>query len=199
MSRSPLAVALVAVLALAGCSSTPFGDAGRIHYVRVESGYSRSDFAYGAAGRDMTTEILGNPFPGVSQAVFDQAVTDAMQGAHFGQPTHFTTTPDDTARPVYRVRMLWNGPLSANGARLCESAPENAPYEGGGPDPDGQTRLVAAFCRSDRPATYLVGSIGGVTSTDDPRFVSFVRQVTTQLFPPRDGTFEPGDCNWQTC
>ncbi|GIK96040.1 MAG: hypothetical protein BroJett029_02490 [Alphaproteobacteria bacterium] len=196
MSRSPFAFALVAALALAGCSSTPFGDAGKIHYVRVESGYSRSDFAYGAAGRDMTTEILGNPFPGISQAAFDQAVTDAMQGAHFGRPTHFTTTPDDSARPVYRVRMLWNGPLSANGGRLCDGTDFEG---GGGPHPDGEARLLVAFCRSDRPATYLVGSIGGVTGPDDPRFVSFVRQVTTQLFPPRDGTFEPGECNWQTC
>lgn len=194
--RAGVSALFAAAILLAGCAGvTDIGDAGKIDYVRVDTAYSRADFAYGGAGRDLTTVILGNPFPNVSQADFDRAVTDRMQGAHFGPATHFTTTPDESARPVYRVHMLWNGPLSANGNRLCDGTP----LEGGGAAPDGRVRLVAAFCRSDRAATYLVGSIGDVTGPDDPRFLRFVQQVTMQLFPPRDGFFESDNCTWPTC
>lgn len=194
MLRAFHGLALAAALALGACAAGSGIGGGRIDFVRVETAYSRADFAYAGAGRDLTTEILGNPFVGVAQAAFDQSVTDAMQGAHFGPRTHFTTAPDETARPVYRVRMLWNGPPGTNGGALCDGTP----LAGGGPA-SGEVRLIAAFCRSDRPATYLSGSVDGVTGPDDPRFIGFIRQVTSQLFPPRDGIFESDSCMWATC
>lgn len=188
-------VALVLATTLGACAAgSGIGGGGKIDFVRVETAYSRADFAYAGAGRDLTTEILGNPFANLAQPAFEQAVTDAMQGAHFGPRTHFTTTPDESARPVYSVRMLWNGPLGTNGGALCDGTP----LAGGGPA-NGEVRLIAAFCRSDRHATYLSGSVDGVTGPDDPRFVGFIRQVTAQLFPPRDGTFESDSCMWATC
>ncbi len=193
MVRPIHAVALAATLALGACAAG-IGGGGKIDFVRVETAYSRADFAYAGAGRDLTTEILGNPFANLAQPAFDRAVTDAMRGAHFGPRTNFTTAPDDSARTVYRVRMLWNGPLGTNGSALCDGTP----LVGGGPA-NGEVRLIAAFCRSDRPATYLSGSVDGVSGPDDPRFVSFIRQVTTELFPPRDGIFESHDCMWGSC
>lgn len=196
MLRPVHVLALAASLALAGCmaSAAMIGGGGRIDFVRVETAYSRADFAYAGAGRDMTTEILGNPFANLAQAAFDRAVTGAMQGAHFGPRTNFTTTPGESARPVYRVRMLWNGPIGTNGHKLCDGTP----LQGGGPA-DGEVRVLAAFCRGDGAATYLSGSVDGATGPDDPRFVHFIRQVTTELFPPRDGLFESHDCMWSTC
>jgi hypothetical protein len=196
MPRTVQAFSIVALLALAACSgSTGFGGAGRIDYTRVDTAYSRADFAYAGSGRDMATDILGNPFPGVTQAAFDSAVTTAMHGAHFGPPTNFTTTPGESARPAYRVRLLWNGPLSANGNALCT----DDPVQGGGGEPGGKARLVAAFCNSGDASTYVVGSVDGVSGPDDPRFVGFVRQVTLKLFPPRDGQFDPDRCFWPDC
>lgn len=196
MSRPALGFSVAALLALAACSDgTGFGSAGRIDYTRIDTAYSRADFAYAGAGRDMATDILGNPFPGVSQAAFDSAVTTAMHGAHFGPPTNFTTTPGDSARPAYRVRLLWNGPLSANGNALCS----DTSIQGGGAEPGGKARLIAAFCNSGDASTYVVGSVDGVSGPDDPRFVSFLRQVTLKLFPPRDGQFDPDRCFWPDC
>lgn len=191
MSQSTLGFTLLAAcLALAGCAGGLGLDSGRIDYVRVDGGYHQSDFVYGASGRDLTTDVLGNPFPNISQAEFGQAVTDAMQDAHFGPRTHFTTTPDDSARPVYRVRMLWNGATSTNGQHLCDGTP----VQGGGAEAADEIRLIAAFCRSDRAQTYVVASIDDVNSPDDPRFRTFLRHVTTRLFPPRDMFDDPDRC-----
>lgn len=194
MSRQLFTPLLAAVaLSLAGCAGDRFGS-GRIDFTRVDSSWSRADFAYAAANRDLATEVLGNPFAGVPQAAFDRALTDAMLGAHFGLPTNFTTTPGESARPLYRVRMLWNGPTATNGNQLCDGTE----LEGGGAEPDGEARVIAAFCRGDRASTYVVGSIGGALGPDDSRFTGFVKQVTMALFPPRDGIFE-SDCVWSTC
>src|SRR5690606_19560711 len=111
---------LLTVSMLGGCAGAGgIGGTGQIDFVRVATSYSRADFSYAGSGRDFATEIVGTPFPSVPQAAFEEAVTAAMQGAHFGPPAHFTTTPDDSARLTYRVRMLWNGPLSTNGGDLC--------------------------------------------------------------------------------
>lgn len=193
MRRVLVPVLVVVAVLLGGCAEGRVGG-GKIDFTRVDSSWSRSDFAYAAAGRDLTTEILGNPFGGVSQNDFEQAVTAAMQGAHFGPATNFTTTPGESARPLFRVRMLWNGPTSTSGARLCE----DTPVQGGGPEAGGRVRLIAAFCRGGRASTYLMGSVDGVRGPDDPRFTEFVREATMALFPPRDGNFE-SDCMWSTC
>lgn len=193
MHRMFRAAAAVALLMLPACSSVE--QAGRIDYARLDSAYSRVDFAYAGSGRDMRTEIYGNPFPEVAQADFDEAVTSAMYGAHFGPATHFTTQPDNSARPAYRVRLLWNGPRSANGNNLCG----DHDYQGGGKEPNGTARLIAAFCRSDRALSYLVGSVDGVTGPDDPKFVAFVRQATMRLFTPRDDRQERDRCFMPDC
>ena len=191
MSRLLLAGSvIIAGLALAGCASGSGLDGGRIDYVRVDGGYHQSDFAYGASGRDLATDMIGNPFPNVGQAEFGQAVTDAMQGSHFGPRTHFATAPDDSARPAYRVRMLWNGAPSINGQELCDGTP----LEGGTGAGGEEIRLIAAFCRGDRAQTYVVGSVDEVSSPDDPRFRTFVRHVTSRLFPPADRFDDPDRC-----
>lgn len=193
--RHSLLTAMIAVSLLLGSCAGDWGNTGRIDYSRIDGAYSRRDFAYAGSGRDMTTEIYGNPFRDVAKADFDSAVTSAMAGAHFGPATNFTTTPGDTARPTYRVRMLWNGPRSASPSALCRDTPEGA----GGGSESGTARLVAAFCRSDRAVTYVVGSVDDVNGPDDARFLGFVRQVTHQLFPPRDGDFDRERCFMPDC
>lgn len=194
MWRSLQTAMLGAALLLGACAGD-WGNTGRIDYSRIDGAYSRRDFAYAGSGRDMRTEIYGTPFLGVAKVEFDKAVTDAMRGAHFGPATNFTTTPGDSARSTYRVRMLWNAPRSASPSRLCEGTPEDP----GAISEDGRARLIAAFCRSDRAITYVVGSVDDVSGPDDPRFVGFVRQVTHRLFPPRDGDFDRERCFMLEC
>ena len=84
---------------------------------------------------------------------------------------------------------------SANGNNLCG----DHDYQGGGKEPNGTARLIAAFCRSDRALSYLVGSVDGVTGPDDPKFVAFVRQATMRLFTPRDDRQERDRCFMPDC
>ncbi len=52
--------------------------------------------------------------------------------------------------------------------------------------------VVAALCRGgDGALTYLVGSVDDIKGPSDPRFESFLRQVTVQLFPKTDPTQDP--------
>jgi hypothetical protein len=51
----------------------------------------------------------------------------------------------------------------------------------------GNVTMVAALCRGgDAALTYLVGSLNDVQGPSDPRFESFLRQATMQLFPKID-------------
>src|SRR4029453_16550263 len=144
--------ATLAFTALSGCSGTPV-----IDYVRLEPGYRAQQFAYAAGGRDLKADIQGNPFA-MPKEEFDATVTDAMQGAHFGQPTNFTTTPGDSARPGYRVRLLFNGPGASTGGIVCGGEPAII-----GPSPEGgNVRLLAAFCNGPYPLSYLSAQVSGI-------------------------------------
>lgn len=178
----------VAVLAVAACA--PGGV--RLTQQEVSPSYSPGDFAYAGAGRDMRVVVVGNPFGG-DRAGFEKAVTDAMQGQHWGQRTNFTTTPGPRARDRYRVVMLFNPPRSLSGTRLCREDPSTLPRESAG---DGIV-LFAAFCRGKRSRTQIKGYVSGATGPDDPAFRELVGQVTNGLFPPDRGIDrEPGEPLW---
>src|SRR5438552_3662173 len=127
MYRITLAATLM-LTTLGGCSGT-----GIIDYVHLEPRYRAQEFGYAAGGRDLRADVQGNPFA-MPQNEFNAVVTDAMQGAHFGQPTNFTTTPGDSAREGYRVRLLFNGPDAGNGWILCGGEPAAV-----GPSPESGT------------------------------------------------------------
>lgn len=184
-------VATLAFATLVGCSGMPV-----IDYVHLEPGYRAQQFAYAAGSRDLKTDIQGNPFA-MPKEEFDATVTDAMQGAHFGQPTHFTTTPGDSARPRYRVRLLFNGPLASSGRIVCAGDPAIV-----GPSPEGgNVRLLAAFCNGPYPLSYLSAHVSGIGDARDPAFRRFMRNVIANLFPPQnrqeqehDNCAPPSDC-----
>ena len=188
--REIAVLAVLALAALGGCSR-----AGVIDYVRLEPRYQPQQCGSAAGGRDLMVEVQGNPFA-ISQDEFAALVTDAMQGAHFGQPTNFTTSPGDSARPDYRVRLLFNGPGASTGGIVCAGEPATI-----GPSPNrGDVRLLAAFCHNQDPLSYLTAHISGLQDAHDPALRDFVRQVTSNLFPPQNyqernrGCVPPGDC-----
>lgn len=168
----------------------------RLTQQEISPSYKAGEFAYAGAGRDMRVVVAGNPFGG-DQPTFGKAVTDRMQGNHWGPRTHFTTTPNETARSSYRVVMLFGPPRNLVGMRLCR--------EEGAALPTAQTGkeiiLFAAFCRSNETMTEIKGRIAGATGPDDPVFGDLVAQVTNALFPP-DRRFEDdhGGCPpWLQC
>lgn len=167
-----------AALAVTACAAGGV----RLTQQEIAPNYSPGEFAYAGAGRDMRVVVVGNPFGG-DGAGFEKAVTDAMQGRHWGQRTNFTTTPGPNARDRYRVVLLFNPPRSLNGSRLCHDAPATLPTESAS---EGIT-LFAAFCRGKRSRTEIKGYISGASGPDDPAFRALLGQVTNGLFPPDRG------------
>lgn len=186
------AIALAVLMLTAACATGGV----TLSLQNVHTAYSAGEFAYAGAGRDLRVVIAGDPFGG-DAAAFGAAVTDAMQGQHWGQPTNFTTTPGESARPNYRVVMLFNPPITLNAVRLCEDEPSALPTDATG---DGIV-LFGAFCLGDKGLTAIRGHIAGAAGPADPAFRSLVGQVTNGLFPPeRDRLRDRNRCPpWMSC
>ena len=200
-SRGPwFAAAAAALLLTTGCAGSGGGSGGpAISYSSIESIYSYHEVSYAADGRDLEVVVMGNPFG--ETGVNDDALGDAVVGAMQGQPgwmvTNFTTTPGETARPLYRVVWLIGVDAGTSLYRLCgpTSGINIAGYNIGGYAPTAAERatppkpgnsMIAAFCRRERMMSYLGASIGGITSPDDPRFRELIKTATRQLLPHRD-------------
>lgn len=183
----------VILVSLLAAACTPGGAILTHQYINPL--YGAGQFAYAGAGRDLRVDVVGNPFDG-DPAAFGRAVTDAMQGRHFGPATHFTTTPGGDARSAYRVVMLFDPPLSLNPMRLCDDPPSTLPTQAG----QGRLFVFAAFCRGSKALTSVKGGIAGAAGPDDPAFRDLVGRVTHALFPP-DRRADPNDrCPpWMVC
>ena len=200
-SRGPwFATAAAALLMLGGCVGTGGGSGGpMISYSSIEPIYNYQEASYAADGRDLEVVVLSNPFgeAGVSDDALGDAVVGAMQGQPGWMVTNFTTTPGESARPLYRVVWLIGVDAGTSLYRLCgpTSGINIAGYNVGAYTPSDAeraappkpgTKVIAAFCRRERMMTYLGASIGGITSPDDPRFREFIKTATRQLLPHRD-------------
>lgn len=194
------AVMLATTLLMAGCAGGGFGvgasgggagvsygsglglgTASRVVTIPPSHLYTPLEFSYAAGGRDLTTEISGNPF-GMDQATFDQVVTDLMRGRHFGPPTNFTTTPGPSAREPYHVVLAFNPEGALTHQALCLR--RRVPTQPLGAD--GRMTLQAAFCRGGGMMTGVVGYASGVRSIEDPAFRRMIADTTLSLFPPVD-------------
>ena len=149
-----------------------------INYSWLSYSYSPHDIAYAGGPGELWTEVSGNPFMG-TKADFDQIVTQSMYGAHFGPPTHFTTTPGPTARRMFHVRLLFNGTATDQG-HICMGPPE--PILGA---PTNGLVLYAAFCQ-DNDALSFLRAEGTFAGPKDPNFTDFMHDVTMKLFPPQN-------------
>ena len=122
-----------------------------------------------------------------------------MYGAHFGPPTHFTTTPVGNFKRIFAVRLVFDATYPVTVNTICSIPPESPKRTAPG---NGTVRLSAAFCQSGDALTYLDAGGSGYSGPDDPRFVQFIRQVTTRLFPPQNPELRRGQeqhCKFNTC
>ena len=175
---------LVAALVVAACTAeTIMGD---IYRVGVPS-----EFAYAGGGRDLTTVIVGNPFYRPKDEV-ETAITDAMQGQHPGPLTHFTTRPGDSARPNYRITIVFNPPINLDVQDLCGDV-TSLRSEGRGEN----LRMLAAFCSHGDVMSYAYGSTRAATSPKDAAVRSLVANVLNELIPVADPLNKGGDSDLQ--
>ena len=182
---------LLILFALAACATS----GGVITFTYTDSGYSPGEFAYAGGPGELWTVIMGNPFNAPQPAV-DQAITGTMYNAHFGPATQFTTTPGPNARKVYRVVVMLNGP-ETNSMAACGAVPPIQPsYRG------GNVLLFAAFCRGDYALTFLRAAGDGFAGPDDPKFRTFIQEITIRLFPPQNYDMHNQShdhCSWDGC
>jgi hypothetical protein len=181
------AVLIGLALLLAACTNSPPGSSsfggGTIHWTYYDYSYTPiADISIAGGSGQLLAQILGNPF-NVDQEQFDKAVTDAMYGAHFGPPTHFTSAPLGSFKRIFYVRLGFGGlsPLSIN--TIC-TIPPALPQRNA--TANGSVSLSAAFCQEGRVLTYLEAGGTGYTGPNDPRFAEFIKNVTFRLFPPNN-------------
>jgi hypothetical protein len=119
--------------------------------------------------------VYGNPFA-MDRRAFARAVTDTMQGANYGRPTNFTTTPGPSAERNLWVVMAFNADVGPYA--LC----------GGGPVETRVRRdvltLTAAWCFDGRQDSLVTAAVGPAAGVNDPRFRALVRQTVLNLFVP---------------
>ncbi len=153
--------------------------------------YDPSMLRYVAGKGALYTQIVGNPF-NASKNKVESVVTGTMFGAHFGPDVRFSTTRDPGNTSPYSVVLLFNPAPSVTATQLCED-----------PDPQlataasGQTRVLLAFCASGYRETSVTGRISGVTDPDDAAFRALIRQMTVQLFPPKNPNLIDGGTEFE--
>jgi hypothetical protein len=159
---------------LLGCADRPL-----VYNVELSPGYNPTEYGYGAGRRDLTTEIYGDPFR-LGEEPFQARFVEVLnQHQSFLQPTHFTTSPGPSARPIYRAVFLFDRAI-VTPTRVC-TAPASVP-----PVDLGDTvRVTAGFCRRGGYLSSVTGEVK-VSSLDDPRFGDMIGQMILLLFPPVD-------------
>lgn len=156
----------------------------RLTQQEVSPSYKAGEFGYAGARGAIRVIVAGDSL-GSDASTLGKAVTDAMQGRHWGPRTKFTTLDHPGIRPSYRVVMMFNPAPTMIGMRLCREDPSNLPVAPATPE----IVLFSAFCRGGETVTEIKGRIAGARGLDNPAFAELVGQVTHALFPP-DRRFE---------
>ena len=145
-------------------------------------------FTYAAGGRDMRTVVVGNPFSAPRTEV-EKAITDAMQGNHYGPPTRFTTEPSANARAGYRIVIMFDPPRTLPNRVVCGGT------EGLRADPDGERlRLLTAFCTQDTLRSQVVATMAPVASPHAPAFRDLIAASMWDLIPAIDPATRGPSC-----
>ncbi|MDH3242429.1 MAG: hypothetical protein OEO83_17375 [Alphaproteobacteria bacterium] len=156
---------------LLACSA----DVVQLQTQRNRSAYDFLNFTTYHEGRDTKVVVYGNPFA-MDRSAFARAVTDTMQGANYGRPTNFTTTPGPSAERNLWVVMAFNADVGPY--VLCGGGPVETRMR-----PDALT-LSAAWCFDGRQDSLVTAVVGPATGVNDPRFKALVRQTVLNLFLP---------------
>lgn len=170
--RTNLLVAVLVFLAVS-CG----GMIVRLSQQEISPSYKAGEFGYAGARGAIRVIVAGDSL-GADR--LDKAVTNAMQGRHWGPRTNFTTQDHPGIRPSYRVVMMFNPAPTMVGMRLCREDPATLPVV---PAKSGIV-LFSAFCRGGESMTEIKGRIAGAKGLDNPAFAELVGQVTHALFPP---------------
>jgi hypothetical protein len=176
---SPLSPLRSIIASVSACAFLTGCAAGTINYVHTDTSYDPTHMARIPYTGPLYADVSGNPF-GISQGDLQRVVNDAIQ------------PPGARSEVGQGVRVHFAfGATAADRHSACTMAGNNTMA--------GTISVVAALCRGGGGAlTYLVGSVDDVKGPSDPRFESFLRHTTAQLFPKTDPNRDP-PCFIATC
>lgn len=165
------------VLLLTGLALLPLGGCMNERVVASDPmpAYTLSEVSYAASNRDLRVVLHGNPF-GLDAQSFAEKVLPSMQGRVFGVRTNLTTTPNDTARPDYKVVLAFNPAETMMNSGVCTNGP--IPTR----PPGGPIVVQGAFCRGGA-LTSATGWLDNPKGPDDPDFRQLISDMTFSLFP----------------
>ena len=167
-------IGLATILLLVGCAGQTL-----VYNEQLSPAYRPTEYGYGAGRRDFTTVIQGDPFQ-LGEEEFQAQFVDLLNRHQpILQPTHFTTTPGPSARPIYRVVFLFDTKTVLPN-QMCRQ-----PFAVPAVDLGKTVRVNAAFCRWQGYLSSVTGEVN-VESIDDPKFESMIAQMIFLLFPPVD-------------
>jgi hypothetical protein len=176
-------IGLAVVLLLVGCAGQTL-----VYNEQLSPAYRPTEYGYGAGRRDFTTVIQGDPFQLGEEAFQEQFVDLLNRHQPILQPTHFTTTPGPSARPIYRAVFLFNTKQVLPN-QICRD-----PLAVPAADLGDTVRVIAVFCRWQGYLSTVTGEVQ-VDSIDEPKFASLIGQMMWMLFPPVDPS-EDDDPRW---
>ncbi len=138
------------------------------------------EFTHFAGGKDLYTEIHGNPFS-MSDAEFGTFVTGILNLRNSNTPANFTTNPGPNSDPAFRTVVVFNAAEHYSGANLCFGPHSIKTY--GDPLP-GRISVDMAFCDGN---TELHSVRGTMPAAIDPRSHDFQNSLalTLALAQPR--------------
>ncbi len=139
--------------------------------------YTPTVLNYASTRGGILVDVTGNPFDD-PQEDLEQAITQAMTGAHFGVRVAFITTPPEDFASPYRVVMVFDAAQNHTNLKLCRFD------HGIDPQTGEKVRVHAALCTNESPLTAVSGEVGEASDPGDPRFRQLIRQITVNLLPP---------------
>ncbi len=139
--------------------------------------YTPTVLNYASTRGGILVDVTGNPFD-APQEDLEQAITQAMTGAHFGRRVAFVTTPPEDFASPYRVVLVFDAAQHHTELKLCRLD------HGIDPQTVEQVRVHSALCANEKPLTGVSGSVGEARDPGDPHFRQLFRQITVNLFPP---------------
>jgi hypothetical protein len=176
-----LAVLLLAGIVLSGCT-----DGAIIHYNYYNSAYTPSQVDLAAASGPSLAVVRNNPFP---QDRDNRGVVAAMQARNYGPRMYFDQARRAEDRYGYKVVLdFGERPGYLTQCAAAPAPPVVAPT-------NGRISVLASFCVGDLLLTDALGSIGGASGPDDPRFQRMIGDVMVALTPPYDPNRGGSDWN----
>lgn len=168
----------------AGALLTACADQGMVYDASDPVVHISSFYSDGAAGRDLTLVVDGNPFS-IPNENFARLVEADLKDNTIAErgPTQPLLTPGPSAKPLYRLVYVFEPRQGLYGDSICYANTPAQATPAAAAGPNGKVTAVAAFCVGYRALSYITGETE-VDGPGDVRFYRLTRLMEDAVFRP---------------